>query len=72
MLDWLKTKRDPSKPFCALYHQKAPHRNWLPAPKYLNLYDSITFTPPANYFDNYEGRGRAAKEQEMKIADLSL
>jgi len=67
MLDWLKNKRDPNKPFCALYHQKAPHRNWLPAPKYLNLFDSVTFTPPSNFFDNYEGRGRAAKEQEMQI-----
>jgi len=67
MLDWLKNKRDPNKPFCALYHQKAPHRNWLPAPKYVNLYDDITFDPPANFFDDYEGRGRAAKEQEMEI-----
>lgn len=66
-LDWLKNKRDPNKPFCVLYHQKAPHRNWQPAPKYLNLFDDITFEPPANYFDDYEGRGTAAKEQEMEI-----
>jgi len=67
MLDWLKTQRDPNKPFCALYHQKAPHRNWKPAPKYLTLYDDVTFEPPANYFDDYEGRGTAAKEQEMQV-----
>ncbi|MFA5534631.1 MAG: sulfatase [Mariniphaga sp.] len=67
-LDWLKNKRDPNKPFCLLYHQKAPHRNWLPAPKYLDVYDDVTFEPPANFFDDYEGRGRAAKEQEMEIA----
>jgi len=67
MLDWLKNQRDPNKPFCALYHQKAPHRNWLPAPKYVNLFDDITFDPPANFFDDYEGRGRAAKEQEMQV-----
>lgn len=66
-LDWLKNKRDPDKPFCVLYHQKAPHRNWQPAPKYLTLYDDVTFEPPANFFDNYEGRGRAAKEQEMQV-----
>ena len=66
-LDWLKNKRDPDKPFCVLYHQKAPHRNWLPAPKYVNLYDDRTFEPPANFFDDYEGRGTAAKEQEMEI-----
>jgi arylsulfatase A-like enzyme len=68
VLDWLQNKRDPDKPFCLLYHHKAPHRNWLPAPEYLNLYDEKTFEPPINFFDDYEGRGRAAKEQEMEIA----
>ncbi len=67
MLDWLKNKRDPNKPFCALYHQKAPHRNWKPAPEYLTLYDDKTFDPPSNYFDDYEGRGTAAHTQEMKV-----
>jgi arylsulfatase A-like enzyme len=66
-LDWLKNKRDPDKPFCVLYHQKAPHRNWQPAPKYLTLFDDVTFEPPANFFDDYDGRGTAAKEQEMQI-----
>jgi len=66
-LDWLKNRRDPDKPFCVLYHHKAPHRNWLPAPEYVNLYDDKTFDPPANYFDDYEGRGTAAKEQEMEV-----
>ncbi len=66
-LDWLKNKRDQTKPFLLLYHQKAPHRNWQPSPKYLNLFDDKTFDPPANYFDTYEGRGRAAHEQEMEI-----
>ncbi|MCD6354362.1 MAG: sulfatase [Prolixibacteraceae bacterium] len=66
-LDWLKNKRDPNKPFCLLYHQKAPHRNWEPAPKYLNLYDDKTFDLPATFFDDYEGRGTAAHTQEMRI-----
>jgi arylsulfatase A-like enzyme len=66
-LKWLDEMRDKTKPFCLLYHQKAPHRNWLPAPKYLNLYDDTTFIPPANYYDDYAGRGTAAKTQEMKI-----
>ncbi len=66
-LDWLKNKRDPDKPFCLLYHQKAPHRNWLPAPRYVDLYDDVTFEPPANFFDDYSGRGTAARTQEMEI-----
>lgn len=67
MMNWLKNERDPDKPFCALYHQKAPHRNWKPGPKYLTLFDDKDFDPPANYFDDYENRGRAAKEQEMQV-----
>jgi arylsulfatase A-like enzyme len=49
-LDWLKNKRDPNKPFCLLYHQKAPHRNWQPAPKYLTLFDDITFRTTCQLF----------------------
>ncbi|WPP51479.1 sulfatase family protein [Catalinimonas niigatensis] len=69
-LKWLNEMRDKDKPFCLLYHQKAPHRNWQPAPEYLTLYDDTTFTPPLTYYDDdtdYAGRGRAAKEQEMEI-----
>ncbi|MDX1284914.1 MAG: sulfatase [Draconibacterium sp.] len=66
-LDWLKNKRNPEKPFCVIYNQKAPHGNWKPAPEYYTLYDDVTFEPPANFFDNYEGRGRAAKEQNSMI-----
>lgn len=69
-LKWLSEERDQDKPFLLMYHQKAPHRNWKPAPEYLTLYDDVNFEPPSNYFDdltNYEGRGTAAKEQEMEI-----
>ena len=66
-LDWLENKRDKSKPFLLLYQQKAPHRNWKPEEKYLNLFDDKTFKPPVNYFDDYQNRGTAAREQEMRI-----
>jgi len=65
-LDWIKNKRDPNKPFCLLYHQKAPHRNWLPAPEYVHLYDDKTFDLPATFYDDYKGRP-AAKAAEMRI-----
>lgn len=67
---WLKEQRDPNKPFLLVFNQKAPHRNWQPAEKYLTLFDDTTFTPPPTYFDDdndYEGRGTAAKTQEMEI-----
>ena len=67
-LSWLSEKRDKTKPFLLLYHQKAPHRNWKPEKKYLTLFDDKEFDPPANFFDDYSDRGTAAKTQEMLIA----
>jgi len=67
-LNWLDTGRDKTKPFCLLYHQKAPHRNWLPEEKYMNLYDNHEFPVPETYFDDYSGRGTAAHTQEMSVA----
>ena len=66
-IDWLENKRDKEEPFLLLYHQKAPHRNWKPEEKYFTLFDDKTFQAPVNYFDDYEGRGKAAREQEMEI-----
>jgi len=66
-LDWLKNKRDHNKPFCLLYHQKAPHREWLPSPNYFKDYTNMSFREPETLFDKYEGRGTAAKSAEMNI-----
>ncbi len=65
-LDWLKN-RDQDKPFCLLYHQKAPHRDWLPAEKYYKQYTKKQFREPETLFDDYSGRGTAAKMAEMNI-----
>ena len=66
-LEWLDKKRDKTKPFCLLYHQKAPHRNWLAEEKYLNLYEDREFPMPENFFDDYSGRTTAAHTQEMGV-----
>lgn len=65
-LKWLK-ERTGEKPFCLMYHHKAPHRRWEPGPKYLTMYDDVTIPEPDNLFDDYSNRGRAAKEQDMSI-----
>ena len=67
-LDYLKQKRDPDKPFVLMYQHKAPHRNWQPGPKYLSMYDDVTIPEPDNLFDDYSGRGLAAKSQTMSVA----
>jgi len=66
-LSWLKG-RDQEKPFCLMYHHKAPHRRWEPGPDYLTMYDDVTIPEPDTLFDDYSGRGRAAHEQDMSIA----
>ncbi|UTA66591.1 sulfatase [Emticicia sp. 21SJ11W-3] len=66
-LNWLKNERDEDKPFFLAYLHKAPHREWLPAERHYRQFTKKTFPEPATLFDNYEGRGRAAKEQEMTL-----
>lgn len=65
-LNWLD-RRNKSKPFCLLLHQKAPHRNWLAEEKYLSLYEDRDIPFPDNFFDDYKGRGTAAETQEMEV-----
>lgn len=60
--------RDKEKPFLLIYQQKAPHRNWLPAPRHLGMFDHKTFVEPSNLLDDYSNRGRASKEQLMSIS----
>ncbi len=66
-LDWLSNGRDPTKPFLLMSQHKAPHRNWMPAPDKLTLYDGVTFPEPPNLFDRYENRATPARQQEMEI-----
>jgi arylsulfatase A-like enzyme len=66
-LDWLKNRRDQKKPFMLMYQHKAPHREWQPGPKYMTKYDNMTIPEPDTLFDDYSGRGSAAKTQEMTI-----
>ncbi|MCH2136494.1 MAG: sulfatase [Phycisphaerales bacterium] len=68
-LDWLKNKRDPQKPFMLMMNQKAPHRAWMPAPEHLDMFEGELIPEPPSLLDDHEGRGTAAKEQEMEIAD---
>ncbi|MCP4173551.1 MAG: sulfatase [Fuerstiella sp.] len=66
-LKWLKEKRDQSKPFMLMYQHKAPHRNWQPGPKHLNMFDNVEIPEPDNLFDDWSGRGSAAQTQDMSI-----
>ncbi len=66
-LNWLKEDRDTTRPFMMMYLHKAPHREWLPAPRHFKTFTKKTFKEPETLFDNYEGRGTAAKTAEMNL-----
>lgn len=65
-LDWLK-KRDPNKPFVLMCGQKAPHRDWQPNLNKLSSFEGVKFPEPSTLFDNYSGRGKAERDQDMTI-----
>ncbi len=63
-------KRDKDRPFCMLLYHKAPHRNWMPDLKHLNLFNETNFPLPSTFYDEYKTRSAAAREQDMEIAKL--
>ena len=67
-IQWLESKRDKAKPFMLMVQHKAPHREWSPPVKYLDLFKDTVFPEPTTLFDNYSGRTRAAHTQDMTLA----
>jgi arylsulfatase A-like enzyme len=67
-LEWLESERDASRPFLLMLQHKAPHRYWDPGPDHLTLYDDVTIEEPKTLFDDWSGKGTAAKRQTMTIA----
>lgn len=65
-LDWLKN-RDTNKPFCLMYHHKAPHREWEPDEKHAHMYLNEDIPEPVTLYDDYTNRASAAKAAEMRV-----
>ena len=68
-ISWLQDERDGDRPFFLAYLHKAPHREWLPAERHYREYTRRTFPEPQTLFDDYEGRGSAAREAEMNLLE---
>ena len=66
-LDFIKEQKDTGKPFLLMCQYKAPHREWNPGPKYLDMYRNVTFPEPETLFDDYKNRSSNAAAQEMEI-----
>lgn len=65
-LDWLN-QRDPQRPFCLLYHHKAPHREWEPDEKHAHLFLDEDIPEPETLYDDYSNRASAAAAAEMRV-----
>ena len=67
-ISWLDTISN-DRPFCLMVHHKAPHRNWMPDLKYLDLYEDVTFPEPPTLFDDYSTRGDQMRTHELSVAE---
>jgi len=65
-LAWLK-ERDRSRPFCLLYHHKAPHRPWYPDEKHAHLFLNEDVPEPTTLYDDYRNRASAAAAAKMRV-----
>ena len=66
-MEWLENGRDKSKPFCLLYHFKAPHRPWQPDSCYTHIFDNVEMPYPDTFDDDYATREMTAGDTEMTI-----
>ena len=65
-LDWLN-RRNKDKPFLLMMQHKAPHREWSPALRHLGHDNDRQYPEPDTLFDDYAGRGKAEKNQDMTL-----
>ncbi|MEI9806718.1 MAG: sulfatase [Bacteroidota bacterium] len=65
-LQWLD-QIDVNRPFALFLHHKAPHRNFVPALKYLEQFHTKTFPEPATLYNDTAGHGSAWRIQTMGI-----
>ncbi len=66
-IEWLDKQKESGKPFMLMCQHKAPHRNWMPPIRHLNLYDDVNLPEPKTLFDRYEDNASPARHQEMEI-----
>lgn len=69
---WMRSGRDPAKPFVLMIHHKAPHRNWQPGPNEVNLWPGRVWPEPVNLRDDYKNRATPIAAARMRVSQLEL
>ena len=71
-IEWIGSVKDSGSPFMLLLHYKAVHRNWMSDSTHMDMYEDVVLPLPPTFWDDYQGRLAAAK-QEMSIdKDMDL
>ena len=71
-IKWLDS-RNKEKPFLLLLHHKAPHRNFVPQLKWIEIFSKKHFPEPATLFADMNKHGKAWQTQKMSILkDMTL
>ncbi len=68
-IDWLQNGRNPQQPFLLICQHKAPHRNWMPGPGHLMMFEDEQIPEPETLLDDYRNRAFPAGDQEMSIRE---
>ncbi|WP_299548389.1 sulfatase [Seonamhaeicola sp.] len=68
-LDWLKNKRDKSKPFFLMHHFKAPHDFFEFAPRYKAYLEDVEIPEPANMWYNGNNGSIATRGENNHLMD---
>uniref|UniRef100_UPI0039A45F85 sulfatase family protein n=1 Tax=Ornithobacterium rhinotracheale TaxID=28251 RepID=UPI0039A45F85 len=68
---WLDN-RDPNKPFCLIIGHKNTHRTWMPDLPDLGAFDGVKFRIPNTFYDDYQSRPAAAKQEMSILKDMRM
>ena len=66
-LDWLKNKRDTSKPFFLMHHFKAPHDMFEFAPRYASYLEDTEIPEPASMYYNANNGSVATRGKDNAL-----
>ena len=61
-------QRPGDKPFFLMLHHKAPHREWMPAKKYREMFANRKIPEPPTLWDDYSTRTDALRENRQTVA----
>ncbi|WP_394370107.1 sulfatase [Zobellia roscoffensis] len=68
-LEWLKNKRDKSKPFLLMHQFKAPHDFFEYAPRYKDYLEDVEIPEPANMWYNGNNGSIATRGENNELMD---